>query len=349
MEEDMFVRNVWYIASWADELGEAPVARRICNEPIVLFRDKAGTAAAIADRCCHRATPLSLGEVVDGGLQCGYHGMVFDKTGACVLIPGQDHIPANARVPAYPVVERDNLIWVWIGEAEKADPSLVVDLSYHNDTAHWPHRHGTYDIAGNYLLMVDNLMDLTHLGYVHKKTIGGNPAAHVGAKMDVVRTQGGLKYTRWMLDSLPPPTYVAAYGFKGRVDRWQEFDFVAPSTIRQWTGAKDAGTGAPEGNTDGGFQFKVLHSITPETETTCRYYFATANGWAPENDEASDQFFTASAATFAEDKDVIEAQQKRLEEFGEDWLVPMVSDVARVQMRRIIDAMAGERRPVAAE
>ena len=127
--------------------------------------------------------------------------------------------------------------------------------------------------------MVDNLMDLTHLGYVHRRTIGGNPSQHVDAKMETVPTQNGLRFTRWMLASPPPPTYVRAYGFKGKVDRWQVFEWVAPSNILQWTGAKDAGTGAYEGNRDGGFQFKVFHGLTPETATSCHYYFATANYW----------------------------------------------------------------------
>src|SRR3954447_25893634 len=85
----MLPRNAWYIGAWADELGARPRDRRICNEPIVLFRDSAGRAAALADRCCHRAAPLHLGEIVEGGIQCGYHGLTFDGSGTCVRIPGQ--------------------------------------------------------------------------------------------------------------------------------------------------------------------------------------------------------------------------------------------------------------------
>jgi phenylpropionate dioxygenase-like ring-hydroxylating dioxygenase large terminal subunit len=346
----MFIRNAWYIAAWSDELGDRPLARRILNEPVVLFRERGGKAAAIADRCCHRGTPLALGEVVERGLQCGYHGMIFDGAGKCVHIPGQDHIPDKAFVPAYPVIERDHFLWIWMGEAAKADPARIVDASYHNDTAHWPERHDKLHIAGSYLLMIDNLMDLTHLGYVHRRTVGGNPSQHVDAKMETARTQTGVRFTRWMLNSPPPPTYVNAYGFKGRIDRWQEFEWVAPATVLQWTGAKDVGQGAYEGDRNGGFQFKVFHGLTPETDTSCFYYFATANGWAPENDAASERFFRESRDTFLEDKGVVEDQQKRLGEFGEDWLVNIVSDGTRVQMRRVFDAMlANETRGLAAE
>ena len=85
----MLLRNAWYIAAWSDELGAQPLARRICNEPIVLFRDKENHAAALADRCCHRAAPLHLGTVIESGIQCGYHGLVFDGSGRCVMIPEQ--------------------------------------------------------------------------------------------------------------------------------------------------------------------------------------------------------------------------------------------------------------------
>jgi vanillate O-demethylase monooxygenase subunit len=342
----MFIRSAWYVAAWGDELKEAPVARRICDEAIVLFRDRNGNAAAIADRCCHRGTPLSLGEVVEQGLQCGYHGMVFDGTGRCVHIPGQDRIPDKAAVPSYPLVERDHMIWVWMGEAAQADPSRVPDVSY---LTQWPERHGSLPIQASYLLMVDNLMDLTHLGYVHKRTIGGNPSQHVDAKMETVPTQDGLRYTRWMLNSPPPPTYVKAYGFTGRVDRWQEFEWVAPSSVLQWTGAKDAGQGAYEGDRDGGFQFKLFHGLTPETETTCHYYFATTNGWAPADDAASDLFFRESRETFLEDKHVVEQQQARLGEFGEDWLVDIVSDATRIRMRRYLNQMLEREQRLAAE
>src|SRR5882757_4446416 len=91
-ELSMFIRNAWYIAAWADELGQKPLARRICNDPVVLFRDRDGRPAALVDRCCHRSAPLSLGEVVSDGIQCGYHGLTFDGSGACVAIPGQSRI-----------------------------------------------------------------------------------------------------------------------------------------------------------------------------------------------------------------------------------------------------------------
>jgi len=350
----MFIRNAWYIAAWADELGEKPLARRICNDPVVLFRDQIGRAAALVDRCCHRSAPLSLGSVVAGNIQCGYHGLAFDGRGACVAVPGQSYISEGARVRSYPVVEKDQFLWIWMGEAAHADASTIVDFPYHNDRARWPNKHDCYRINANYMLMVDNLMDLTHLGYLHAKTVGGNPSAHVNAEMKTDRTPTGIKFTRWMRNSVPPPSYVKAAGFQGRVDRWQEFEWVAPSSVLQWTGASDVGpstgTGAGEGSREGGFQFRLFHGLTPETETSCFYFWSCANGYRQNEPEATEQLYREIAPTFVEDKEMVEMQQARLGEFGEQGLVNIVSDANRVVMRRHIDRLiAQERDALAAE
>jgi phenylpropionate dioxygenase-like ring-hydroxylating dioxygenase large terminal subunit len=347
----MLLHNAWYIAAWADEIGgDQPLARRICDEPIVMFRDSAGRVATLADRCCHRAAPLHMGTVVEEGIQCGYHGLVIDGSGRCVHIPGQKLIPQDARVRSYPTVEKDQMLWVWMGDPAKADATKIADYPYHNDPGKWPNKHDVYPIKANYMLMVDNLMDLTHLGYLHAKTVGGNPAAHVEAEMRTVRTPTGVKFTRWLRNSVPPPTYVKAAGFKGRVDRWQEFEFVAPSSILQWTGATDAGTGAYEGKRDAGFQFRLFHGLTPETETSCFYFWSAANGYRQNEPEATEQLYREIAPTFVEDRVMVEAQQARLGEFGEEGLVDIASDATRMQMRRMVEGLiAAERTELAAE
>ena len=338
----MLLRMAWYIAAWADEIGGQPLARRICNEPVVLFRDGTGRAAALADRCCQRAAPLHMGTVVEEGIQCGYHGLIIDGSGRCVRIPGQQLVPEDARVRSYPTVEKDQMVWVWMGDPAQADPAAIVDYPYHNDAGNWPNKHDVYPIKANHMLMVDNLMDLTHLGYLHAKTVGGNPAAHVDAEMKTTRTPTGLKFTRWMRNSVPPPTYVKAAGFTGRVDRWQEFEFVAPSSVLQWTGATDAGTDAEGGEREGGFQFRLFHGLTPETDTSCFYFWSVANGYRQNEPEATEQLYREIAPTFVEDRVMVEAQQARLSEFGESGLVDIASDATRMHMRRMVERLIAE-------
>jgi phenylpropionate dioxygenase-like ring-hydroxylating dioxygenase large terminal subunit len=347
----LFIRNAWYVAAWADEIGEAPLARRICNEPVVLFRDQQNRVAALLDMCCHRGAPLHMGKVVEEGLQCGYHGLVFDRSGACVRVPGQTHILERTRVRGFPVVEQDAFVWIWMGDPAKADVSTIVPWPYHNDAKNWPHRHTMYPIKAAAMLMVDNLMDLTHLGYVHVSTIGGNPAQHVDAKMETQRTPLGLKFTRWMLNSLPPPTYVRAVGFQGRIDRCQRFEFVAPASVLQWTGAAEAGA-YRDGDTSGSpLEFRLFHALTPETDTTCFYFWSAANGFRQDEPAATEQFFEQVAAAFMEDKTVVEGQQVRLAELGESALVDIATDAARLHMRRTVERMVQEeaRLEVAAE
>jgi phenylpropionate dioxygenase-like ring-hydroxylating dioxygenase large terminal subunit len=344
----MFVRNAWYIAAWGDEIGDTPLARRICNEPIVLFRDRAGSVAALADRCCHRSAPLSLGTVVEGGIQCGYHGLVIDAAGKCVKVPGQRQIPTDATVRSYPLVEKNQFVWIWLGDPALADPASIIDFPYHDDHATWPHKHTMYPIKGNYMLMVDNLMDLTHLGYLHGRTIGGNPSQHVEAEMKTVRTPTGVKFTRWMRNSPPPPSYVKAAGFAGGIDRLQSFEFIAPSTILQWTGATDAGSGRDPDNFE--FKFRLFHGLTPETETSCFYFWSAANGYRQNEPAATELLYGQIAVAFLEDQAMVEAQQARLGEFGEGGLIDIASDVTRMTMRRHVDRLiAAERQLQAAE
>ena len=335
----MFIRNAWYVAAWADEIGETPLARRICNEPVVLFRDQQDRVAALLDMCCHRGAPLHMGKVVEEGLQCGYHGLIFDRSGTCVRVPGQEHILERTQVRSFPVVEQDAFVWIWMGDPAKADPTAIVPYPYHNDAKNWPHRHTMYPIKAAAMLMVDNLMDLTHLGYVHTSTIGGNPATHVEAKMQTERTQLGLKFTRWMLNSLPPPTYVKAVGFQGRIDRCQRFEFIAPGSILQWTGAAEAGAYCDEDTSGSPLEFRLFHGLTPETDTSCFYFWSAANGFRQDDPAATEQFFEQVAAAFLEDKTVVEGQQVRLTELGETALVDIATDATRLHMRRTVERL----------
>ncbi|MBC2769090.1 aromatic ring-hydroxylating dioxygenase subunit alpha [Pusillimonas minor] len=343
----MFIRNIWYIAGWAKDIGATPVARRICNEPIVLFRTLQGQVGALIDRCCHRGVPLSLGSVVEAGIECGYHGLVMDCSGTCVHIPGQKNIPASTKVRSYPVVEKDELIWIWMGDPELADPSQILDYPVHNDYKNWPHKHGFYRIKGNYQLLVDNLMDLTHLGYVHKTTIGGDPNTHVTAHMETRETPRGVKVVRHMPDCLPPPTYRKGVPFAGHVDRWQEFEFVPPATVLQWSGAADTGKGAltDENQREGGFSLRVFHGVTPETESTCLYFWSTANGYRQDDPQATEDLYNDVSTAFREDQVMIEAQQRMLEETGEADLVSIIHDRGRIQMRRIVERLIEQENP----
>jgi vanillate O-demethylase monooxygenase subunit len=199
-----------------------------------------------------------------------------------------------------------------------------------------------YHIKANAMLMVDNLMDLTHLGYVHGSTIGGNPMAHVEAKMETVRTNLGLKFTRWLLNSIPPPTYIRAAGFENRIDRAQMFEYIAPGSVLQLSAADEAGAYANGLTETSKLQFRLFHGLTPVTDTTCFYFWSTANGFRTEDPATTEQLFKEVATAFLEDKSVVEGQQARLAELGESGLVDITNDAARLHMRRTMDRLIAE-------
>ena len=333
-----FLRNAWYVACWPDEIDTGVLPRVIMNEPLVLFRDASGRARALEDRCCHRAAPLSCGKLVETGLQCGYHGLVFDGSGKCVEIPGQASVPPMAGVRSFPVVERNRIVWIWMGDPALADEATITPYPWHDDTAKWPYCKEIMHIKCNYMLMIDNLMDLTHLAYVHTKTIGGNPSAHVNAKMDIERTDHGVKYIRWMDETIPPPTYVKGAGFKGKVDRWQEFEYFTPGIVVQWTGALDVGKGARQNREQDGFHLRILHAITPVTESSCIYFWSAANGYRQDDPRATEELYGEINPTFIEDVAIIEGQQARLSDDPSRALLGIRADNALNQARRALRA-----------
>jgi vanillate O-demethylase monooxygenase subunit len=338
-----FIRNDWYVAAWPEELTEKPISRRLGNEPVAMYRDRSGKAVALLDRCPHRGAALSMGEVTELGLQCNYHGITFDCEGKAVKIPGQDKIPPKACVKNFPLVEKDGFVWIWLGDADKADRSKIIDYPYQTDTKNWPCKTGAMVVKAHYMHLVDNLMDLTHIGYMHKQTIGSGPSdAYARPLIDIERTETGVKFTRWLLDHVPPATYVKAMGFKGLVDRWQEFEFVGPGSVLQFTGALDAGTGAyDQGKREGGFALRIFHALTPETDESCHYFFAPMNGFRPEDPTATEMLFQQIVTTFLEDKAFCEAQQLRLDEISEPQIDYKLDNV-RILGRRYYEKRMSE-------
>lgn len=335
-----YIRNSWYIAGWTNQLEDKPVARTIMGEPVVLFRDADGTAGALEDRCCHRGAPLTEGVMAPEGLQCGYHGLTFDINGNCTVNPGEPIDSDRLRVRSYPIVERQQFIWIWMGDPARADESEIVDYPYHDQTAEWPFSFDHYEIDCNYMFMMDNLMDITHLGYVHLQTIGGNPQAHVEASQDTVKTERGVRFTRWTLDQPAPPTFAKAVKFNGNVDRWATFEYVAPGTVLQDAGAMDIGRGAQENqDQDDCFKIRLYHGVTPKTENTCYYWWSVANGYRQEDPSAKQELYDEIAPTFLEDKQILEAQQRNIDREPNRPLLVRQHDEATALARRAMERL----------
>jgi phenylpropionate dioxygenase-like ring-hydroxylating dioxygenase large terminal subunit len=331
MNDGGFLKNQWYAAATSAELGAAPLGRRICGEDLVLFRRKDGSVAVLEDRCPHRKFALSRGTVINGELQCGYHGFRFNGRGACTLIPSQDTIPPRAfDARAFAAAERHALVFVWMGDAAQSDPSLLPDF-HENDSPGWIAGHGYIHVKAHYQLLIDNLLDLTHLAFVHKTTLSGpgiieNPL-RVELDGDVVRAR------RDMYNVDPAPIHATIRKFPGKIDRYQEFEFRAPGYIHLNLGANPAGS-----NEDRSIPHHVvMNSLTPETDRTTHYFWSIAHCRTDVDPAASRKIFEINKAAFEEDLAILEAQQTAIDsDLSDRPLGAVAGDQAVTMARRVI-------------
>jgi len=307
----MFLRNCWYVAAWNHEVAPGGLlARTLLDEPVVLFRDRAGRPVALEDRCVHRNLPLSCGKVIGDTVQCGYHGLVFDRSGTVVQVPGQTAVPPGAAIRSYPVVERHRWVWIWMGDPAKADPAAIPDYHW-NDDPEWVSVGDRFYVKGGYNLIVDNLLDLSHVQYVHATTLGSD--AVVEFPVQVARHDDRIRIDRWILDRPPPPMFAKAGGYNGNVDRWQLITYRPPSHVVIDVGCATAGTGAPEGDRSHGIEMYSNHTITPETATTSHYFWHHARNFRRDDESLTEFLRKAAGGAFFEDVGIIEAQQASID------------------------------------
>jgi phenylpropionate dioxygenase-like ring-hydroxylating dioxygenase large terminal subunit len=335
MDGGGFIRNHWYVAATSAEVtADKPFARTLLNEPVVLFRRRDGSVAMLEDRCPHRKAPLSLGEVIGDEIQCGYHGVRLDGNGICTAIPSQRDapIPRNFCARSFPLVEQHALIFAWMGDPAKADPALLPNwMTETNTKPGWVAVHGYHHVKGNYQLIADNLLDLTHVTYTHKTTLAGpgvNEAPmEVWVEGDVVRTQ------RVIRDVDPAPIHRAIKGLNGKIDRWQLSEFRPPCSILVTLAAEIAGTME---------RFEtpthlVIDSVTPETETTSHYFWSVSRCFETANEALSKKFLEITYTAFDEDAAIIEAQQRMISsDRSNKPLVSFLGDRAGAAARRIV-------------
>jgi len=339
----MFPKNTWYVACTPDEIDAKPLGRTICGERIVFYRGSEGQVAALEDFCPHRGAQLSLGTVCEGKLVCGYHGLVMGCDGKTVSMPGQ-RVGGFPAIRSYPVVERHGFIWVWPGEAAKADPALIHHLEW-AESPDWAYAGGLYHIRADYRLMIDNLMDLTHETYVHTTSIGQK---EIDETPVTTRTEGGQVVTsRFMENVMAPPFWRA--NLRGNnladdvpVDRWQVCRFTPPSHIMIEVGVAHAGKGGYHADPKDKVHSIVVDFITPETETTMWYFWGMARNFNPKDKALTAQIREGQAKVFAEDTAVLEAQQANLSKYPDRRLLMLNIDAGGVQSRKLLDKMIAQ-------
>ncbi|WP_020681576.1 aromatic ring-hydroxylating oxygenase subunit alpha [Marinobacterium rhizophilum] len=336
----MFLKNTWYVGCTPNEFADKPLGRQICGEKMVFYRGPEGRAAAVEDFCPHRGAPLSLGYVEDGLLVCGYHGLKMDNDGKTAEMPGQ-RVRGFPCIKNYPVVERYGFVWVWPGDASKADPELIPVPEW-ADNPDWAYGGGLYHINCDYRLMIDNLMDLTHETYVHSTSIGQPEIDEAPVATEVNGEE--VITSRYMDNITAPPFWRMALKANHLaddvpVDRWQICRFTPPSHVMIEVGVAHAGHGGYDAPDEYKAASTVVDFITPETETSHWYFWGMARKFKPEDTNLTAQIREGQGKIFGEDLDMLEQQQQNLLDYPDRKLLKLNIDAGGVQSRRILDRL----------
>jgi phenylpropionate dioxygenase-like ring-hydroxylating dioxygenase large terminal subunit len=333
-----FIRNTWYIAGWAREIEpDKLLARTIADTQVVMYRDGTGALCALRDRCAHRFVPLSKGRICNGVLECGYHGLQYDRTGICVSNP---HGPVSRAlaVDGFTLAEKDGLLWLWLGDPARAKPEAIPDMS---DSAQYPATaviEGYLPVKAHHMLLVDNILDLSHADYLHRSGLGSGgsmtrtrPRIEEGADWVLAEwlVSKENKGVAIMRAQLPDPTVL--------VDMWTEVKWHSGSAVMLKVGM--VATGEPR---DNGIVTHVIHAMTPETATSSHYFYRVWRNYRQDDEALSRGMREAVRVAFEdEDKMMIELQQAAV---GNDDFMSMKPallpiDMASTRARRMYDRL----------
>jgi len=309
----MFLNNAWYVAELSARVQGNLASVRMLGQPVLLYRTEAGDVVALEDACPHRKLPLSMGRRRGDHIECGYHGMTFDRAGLCVRVPGTQPIPSTARVRSYPVAERYGFIWVWMGEPALADAGTIFRIEHWDDPAWGRTVPDMMTVHCNYLYITDNLLDPTHVAWVHPDSFGD--AACAQTPLQTVMSPDGVAVSRWMLATEVAPFYSRFVKFSGRADRKQHYEVRFPSHALIRAIFAPADTGGPQDRLHPDtFLMDSYNFLTPADDRTTRYFWLQTRNFAPDDSAVSRVFAQSVRGAFEEDKVVLEAVQLGMEQ-----------------------------------
>ena len=345
----MWLKNCWYVIAWDHEIPavDSPelFTRKVLNESILVYRTHSGSLVAMADKCCHRHAPLSVGRREGDSVRCGYHGMLFNPQGQCVEVPGMDKPPAKACVKTYPLAVKNTWVFVWMGDPALADLSMLPD-NFSCDHPDWVNIPGYMHYDTPYLLIADNLLDFSHLSYVHAKTLGGTTAiAQARPQIEKIDANGqrGVKVSRFIDNVVASPFYLKFRDFDSLLNRWFVYDFLFPSTLLMHSGGRPVGD-APDDDSRA-VRLHSCQTLTPETETSTHYFFQQSHPAGVQDETIKQIIFNSLIEAFNEDRDMITAQFNNLSAHAEEEMMPLHFDAALIQFRKLLkDAIAAENR-----
>ncbi|MEP1142428.1 MAG: aromatic ring-hydroxylating dioxygenase subunit alpha [Henriciella sp.] len=305
------VYNHWYVAGLDEEFGETPTAKTLLDKSIVFYRTSKGEVVAFQNRCLHRSFPLADGKVANDRLVCGYHGMEYDTDGKIARIPCQDHLPER-KLKKYTLRKRGPYLFIWMGDEDAVDESKFPAFEFLDDPK-FHFVHGVKRIEGSYLLLMENLNDLSHFSFLHANTFAIGEE-YVRAEIEVGKNDKGVFCHRLFRDwEGLKPTYPSAVqeqvGDREVLNKNGGVS-IAPGL---WWGYSPLEVKGKPGEDDFEVKTYVMHFVTPETATTAHYWWALYKDFPFENDVAKDMTQQLFSTAFDEDTAAVQNMQELLE------------------------------------
>jgi vanillate O-demethylase monooxygenase subunit len=244
-------------------------------------------------------------------------------------------------VKSYPIVEKNHWLWVWMGDPAKADPALIEDFHWMDDPK-WRFGGNYLHVDANYLLLVENLLDTTHLPFLHPQTLGTDAFAR--SEFEVKREGDRVTVSRYLMNELPAAFHKQMGGFPDgmKVDRWQVTHFGPPCFVKLDIGSAAVGTPIRQGERGQGVNMWNLNAITPETEKTAHYFFAQAYNFRLEDPSIGTGLAKQITSIFMDDMAMVKAQQVNMDLRPTPAPVNLTQDKAWVAMRQIVDRLIRE-------
>jgi vanillate O-demethylase monooxygenase subunit len=330
------IRNCWYAAGRVNEIGRTPLARKLLDVDVVLWRTDAGAPVAMRNRCPHRSFPLARGKLVGDRLICGYHGMEFGPGGVCAHMPALTYAPSTATVHTYPTADRGPLTWIWMGAPDVADEALIPDVSWLWDPA-WGTVTGSFHIKSDYVAMHENLIDQTHFPFLHPETVGTPEYAR--SKLTVSTENNQVVIKRELKNARPPGIYgKPANIMEKRVDRASEARFVSPALHTAFAQVRviDPDPGQP-----GVYRYIITHAFTPETNNSIHYWWFVSRDYRPCDPEIDRFMVEASSRAYSEDVEALEWINDVVRNDGEEQFdLSFATDKPGLMARRIMFRLA---------
>lgn len=314
------LRNYWYIACASSRLDKKPLASRVLDQDLVVFRDATGQVQALLDRCCHRGTRLSLGRLNAGSLACGYHGWRYDGTGRCVHIPSlaaDRAIPAGIAVPSFACQEQDGYVWVWMGDRDTDNPPPPLPGIPDFDRHRW--HQGSILMQCAAMKIIENNLDVCHVPFTHRWT---HPYAYVNRLRGFIEGSYELRLTERGMVLFAPPTAQADDPIPERPEAMLGFELPDRMRVELWNPFH---------------MIAVMHAI-PTGPNSCRFEWLGTK-ILPFGRRAS--WRRSGQILFHQDQRVVESAQPWYDRAEEQFERSVEADASTLLARRIVELAAG--------